>query len=52
MSLVAEGLVKSYGGRRVVNGVSVQVQRGEILPPLAELLFYLAVRARVDRRHE
>jgi len=31
MSLVAEGLVKSYGRRRVVNDVSVQVQRGEIV---------------------
>ena len=31
MSLVAEGLVKSYGGRRVVDGVSIQVQRGEIV---------------------
>jgi lipopolysaccharide export system ATP-binding protein len=27
--LVAHGLVKSYGGRRVVQGVSVAVQRGE-----------------------
>jgi lipopolysaccharide export system ATP-binding protein len=31
MSLVAEGLVKSYGGRRVVDGVSVEVKRGEIV---------------------
>jgi lipopolysaccharide export system ATP-binding protein len=31
MSLVAEGLVKSYGGRRVVDGVSVVVNRGEIV---------------------
>ena len=31
MSLVAEGLVKSYGGRRVVDGVDLQVQRGEIV---------------------
>jgi len=31
MSLVAEGLVKTYGGRRVVDGVSVQVERGEIV---------------------
>jgi lipopolysaccharide export system ATP-binding protein len=29
MSLVAEGLVKSYRGRRVVDGVEIQVQRGE-----------------------
>ncbi len=31
MSLVAEGLVKSYAGRRVVDGVSIEVQRGEIV---------------------
>lgn len=31
MSLVAEGLIKSYGGRRVVDGVSVRVERGEIV---------------------
>lgn len=31
MSLVAEGLVKSYGGRRVVDGVSITVDRGEIV---------------------
>ncbi|MCD6359642.1 MAG: LPS export ABC transporter ATP-binding protein [Armatimonadetes bacterium] len=31
MALVAEGLVKSYGGRRVVDGVSLQVERGEIV---------------------
>lgn len=31
MSLVAEGLIKSYGGRRVVDGVSLNVQRGEIV---------------------
>ncbi len=31
MSLVAEGLVKSYGGRRVVDGVSLSVERGEIV---------------------
>jgi lipopolysaccharide export system ATP-binding protein len=29
MSLKAEGLVKSYGGRRVVNGVDFFVERGE-----------------------
>lgn len=29
MSLTAEGLVKSYGGRRVVNGVDFYVDRGE-----------------------
>ncbi|MEA3402604.1 MAG: LPS export ABC transporter ATP-binding protein [Armatimonadota bacterium] len=31
MALVAEGLVKSYGGRRVVDGVDLHVQRGEIV---------------------
>jgi len=31
MSLVAEGLVKSYGGRRVVDGVDLHVHRGEIV---------------------
>jgi len=31
MSLVAENLVKSYGGRRVVDGVSFTVERGEIV---------------------
>ncbi len=31
MPLVAEGLVKSYGGRRVVDGVNVEVKRGEIV---------------------
>jgi lipopolysaccharide export system ATP-binding protein len=31
MSLIAEGLIKSYGGRRVVDGVSVCVNRGEIV---------------------
>ncbi len=31
MALVVEGLVKTYGGRRVVDGVSIQVQRGEIV---------------------
>ncbi len=31
MSLMAEGLVKSYGGRRVVDGVDLHVQRGEIV---------------------
>ena len=31
MSLVAEGLVKSYGGRRVVDGVNIRVDRGEIV---------------------
>ncbi len=31
MSLVAEELVKSYGGRRVVDGVDIRVDRGEIV---------------------
>lgn len=31
MSLVAENLVKIYGGRRVVDGVSFNVERGEIV---------------------
>ena len=31
MSLVAEGLIKTYGGRRVVDGVSVTVNRGEVV---------------------
>ncbi len=31
MSLIAEGLVKSYGGRRVVDGVDIRVDRGEIV---------------------
>ncbi len=31
MSLLAENLVKSYGGRRVVDEVSLQVSRGEIV---------------------
>ena len=31
MSLTAEGLVKSYGRRRVVDGVSVRVDAGEIV---------------------
>ena len=31
MSLVAQGLVKSYGGRRVVDGVNIRVDRGEIV---------------------
>ncbi len=31
MSLVAEGLMKSYGGRRVVDGVDLRVERGEIV---------------------
>jgi lipopolysaccharide export system ATP-binding protein len=31
MSLIAENLVKSYSGRRVVDGVSLQVGRGEIV---------------------
>jgi len=31
MSLVAHSLVKSYGGRRVVNDVSLEVKRGEIV---------------------
>jgi lipopolysaccharide export system ATP-binding protein len=29
MSLVAQGLTKSYGGRRVVDGVDLNVERGE-----------------------
>ncbi len=31
MSLEARGLVKSYGGRRVVDGVDMTVKRGEII---------------------
>lgn len=31
MSLDAQGLMKSYGGRQVVNGVDVRVERGEIV---------------------
>jgi len=31
MSLVARGLVKSYRGRRVVDGVSIEVERGEVV---------------------
>ncbi len=31
MSLVAEGLVKSYRGKRVVDGVTIEVRRGEIV---------------------
>lgn len=31
MALRTEGLVKIYGGRRVVNGVSIEVQRGEVI---------------------
>lgn len=31
MSLEAHGLVKSYGGRRVVDGVDLHVERGEIV---------------------
>ena len=31
MSLVAQGLVKSYGGRRVVDGVDISIERGEIV---------------------
>lgn len=31
MSILAEGLVKSYAGRRVVDGVSLSVERGEVV---------------------
>jgi len=31
MSLIAENLVKSYGGRRVVDEVSLEVSRGEVV---------------------
>ena len=31
MALIAEGLVKSYGGRRVVDGIDICVNRGEIV---------------------
>lgn len=31
MSIQAEGLIKSYGGRRVVDTVSLQVDRGEVV---------------------
>ncbi len=31
MALVVEGLVKTYGGRRVVDGVDLHVERGEIV---------------------
>jgi len=31
MALRTEDLVKAYGGRRVVNGVSIEVQRGEVV---------------------
>jgi lipopolysaccharide export system ATP-binding protein len=31
MALRTEDLVKTYGGRRVVNGVSIDVQRGEVV---------------------
>ena len=31
MSLIADGLVKAYGRRRVVDGVSIQVDAGEIV---------------------
>ncbi|SVE21564.1 uncharacterized protein METZ01_LOCUS474418, partial [marine metagenome] len=31
MPLVAEGLVKSYGKRRVVDGVEIRVEPGEIV---------------------
>ena len=31
MSIVAQGLVKSYSGRRVVDGVDISVERGEIV---------------------
>lgn len=31
MALIAKGLVKSYGGRRVVDGIDIRVERGEIV---------------------
>ncbi len=31
MALIAENLVKSYGGRRVVDGVDICIERGEIV---------------------
>src|SRR5690606_32812840 len=31
MSIVATDLVKSFGGRRVVDGVSLRVERGEVV---------------------